>query len=126
MVTKKRIIEIGNKPLKELTSEDLLQIVIIEGCCSVIMHNGEKIWNEPVITDFNNTMFSDSLTLDYTSYRKSDNLKSSDYIFFFNFKDFSYHYTKDYEQNKNQLIKSKRVKLETVRYLINKGYDVPL
>jgi len=118
------IIEIGNKPLKEKTAEDLLQIVIIEGCCPVIIHNGEK---KPVITDFTNTMFSDTLVLDYTSYRVSDNIKSSDYIFFFQWRDFNWHYTKDYEQNKNQDQKQRnRVCFETIKYLIAKGYDVPL
>ena len=120
------IIEIGNKPLKEMSAEDLRQIVIIEGCCPTIIHNGKEIWGEPEIADFNNTMFSDTLTLDYTSYRKSDNLKSADYIFFFNFKDFIFHYTKDYEQNTDQPSNGGRVGLETLRYLIANGYDVPL
>lgn len=121
------IIEIGNRPLKEITSEDLLQIVIIEGCCPVIIHNGEKIWNEPVITDFNKEMFSDTLVLDYTSYRVSDNMKSADYIFFFDWKKFRFHYSKDYDQNKNQDPNQKdRVSFETIKYLIAKGYDVPL
>lgn len=121
------IIEIGNKPLKEMTAEDLLQIVIIEGCCPVIMHNGEKIWNEPVITDFTNAMFSDTLVLDYTSYRVSDNMKSADYVFFFKWKDFHWHYSKDYEKNKEQDPNQRnRVCFETIKYLITKGYDVPL
>lgn len=118
------IIEIGNKPLKEMTAQDLLQIVIIEGCCPVIMHNGEKIWNEPVITDFDNKMFSDTLVLDYTSFRVSDNMKSANYVFFFNWNDFNWHYSKYYEQNKN--LNPKRVCFETIKYLIAQGYDVPL
>jgi len=115
------IIEIGNKPLREISADELKQIVIIEGCCPVIEHNGEKIWNEPVITDFNNTMFSDTLVLDYNSYRKTDNLKSSDYVLFFNFKDFRCHYTKDHQPGNG-----KRIGLETIKYLIKNGYDVPI
>ncbi len=122
-----RVIQIGDKPIKEMTAEDLLQIVIIEGACPVIMHNGEKIWNEPTITDFDNTMFSDTLVLDYNSYRVKDNLKSADYVFFFKCEDFRWHYSRDYEKNKEQdPNQSNRVCFETIKYLISKGYDVPI
>jgi hypothetical protein len=113
-------IEIGNKPLKEMIPEDLLQIVIIEGCCPVIMHSGEKIWNEPIITAFDNKMFSNTLVLDYTSYRVSDNMKSVDYVFFFNWERLCWHYP---TRGLNQI---NRVCIETIKYLIAKGYDVPL
>lgn len=120
------IIEIGNIPLKDITAEDLLQIVIIEGCCPVIKYNEHDIWKQPVITDFNNTMFSDTIVLDYSSYRVADNIKSGEYVFFFNFKDFRFHYTKDYDQNKNQNPNGNRVCFETIKFLINRGYDVPI
>jgi len=115
------IIEIGSKPLKELSADELKQIIIIEGSCP-----GLQYWNEPKIIDFNNTMFSDTHYVDFVSYRTSDLVKSSDYTFFFNFKKFSFHYTRDFEQNQNQKINSKRVGLETIRYLLSKGYDVPI
>lgn len=115
-------LEIGDKPLKELTQEDLKQIIIIEGCLPSL-----EYWNEPKITDFNNTMFSDTIVIDYYSLRKKDNLKSSEYVFFFNFKDFRFHYTKDYnENNQNQQSNGKRVKIETIRFLIKNGYNVPI
>ena len=120
------IIEIGNKPLKEMVAEDLLQLVIIEGCCPFIEYECEKIWSEPKITDFDNKLFSDTLVLDYNSYRIRDNYKSSDFTFFFDFKTFRFHYTVDYEKNKNQDSKSNRLKLESIKFLISKGYDVPL
>lgn len=120
------IIEIGNKPLKEMIAEDLLQLVIIEGCCPVMKYDGKQIWSEPKITDFDNTMFSDTLVMDYNSYRIRDNYKSSDFTFFFDYKKFQYHYTVDYERNKNQDLKRNRLTLESIKFLISKGYDVPL
>lgn len=124
---KDRTIKIGNKPLRELTVEDLRQIVIIEGCCPVIMRNGKEIWDEPIVCDFNNTLFSDTIVIDYYSHRKSDNLKSCEFTFFFNFKDFSFHYERDYEkEDSDHQSKSKRVGLEVLRYLIRQGFDVPL
>lgn len=129
MPTSKRgniTIEIGSKPLKEISKEDLLQIVIIEGACNVIIHGGEKIWNEPVITDFDSTMFSDTVVLHYNSYRVRDNMKSADYIFFFNHKKFSWHYSRDYEATRKQDGDSRNASINVIQYLISKGYDVPV
>ena len=120
------IVEIGNKPLKEMIAEDLLQLVIIEGCCNFIEYLGKKIWSEPKILDFDNKMFSDILVLDYYSIRLSDNFKSADIAFYFDFKKFQYHYTRDYKNNPNQQSKGNRLKLESLKFLISKGYDVPL
>lgn len=121
------IIEIGNKPLKEMTAEDLLQLVIIEGCCPVIMSNGKKIWNEPIIKDFDNKMFSDTHVLDYVSFRCIDNAKSCEYSFFFNWKSLNWFYSRDYHINKIQEDnRTHRACLETIKYLISKGYDVPI
>lgn len=118
---KDRIIKIGSKSLmKELTAEDLIEIIVIEGCIP-----STEFWNVPCILDFNNTLFSGTIYVDYVSYRKSDNLKSCDYTFFFNCKDFSYHYTRN-DDTQNNTRKGKRVGLETLRYLIEKGFDVPL
>ena len=86
------IVEIGNKPLKEMIAEDVLQLVIIEGCCPFMEYNNEKIWSEPEITDFDNKIFSDTLVIDYNSFRVKDNLKSADFTFYFNFINFQYHH----------------------------------
>lgn len=120
------IIEIGSKSLKQMIAEDLLEIVIIEGACPAIEYNGQEIWNKPVITDFNNTMFSDTLVLDYTSYRRRDNLKSFDYSFFFNWKRFSWYFSRDYEKTKKQDGDRNNASIEVIKYLIYRGYDVPL
>lgn len=113
---------IGNKPLKELTAEDLRQIVIIEGCSPSL-----EYWNEPEVTDFRNDVFSDTIVIDYIAHRKGDNLKSCEYTLFFDFKDFRFHYVRDYEKgNLNHQPNGKRIGLETIRYLIEKGFDVPI
>ncbi len=120
------IVEIGNKPLKEMIAEDLLQLVIIEGCCPFIEYDGKKIWSEPKIIDFDNKMFSDTLVIDYNSIRVKDNVESVIFTFYFDFKKFQYHYTRDYKNNPNQQSKGNRLKLESLIFLISKGYDVPL
>jgi hypothetical protein len=53
-------------------------------------------------------------------------MKSSDFVFFFRFNNFSFHYTIDYEKNKKQNLNSNRISLETIKYLISKGYDIPI
>ena len=116
------IIQIGEKPLRELTAEDLRQIVLIEGCSPCL-----EYWNEPEITDFNNNLFSDTIVIDYVCYRIKDGLKSCEYTFFFNFKNFSFHYIRDYEKlNQKHQPQGKRVGIETLHYLIRHGFDVPL
>jgi hypothetical protein len=115
------IIEIGTKQLKEISQEELKQIVIIEGCCLSLIY-----WNEPEIIRFSNKMFSDTLCLDYFSYRTEDHLKSGEYTFFFNFEDFRCHYTRNYDQKENQQGEGKSIGIETLRFLIKQGYDVPL
>ena len=120
------IIEIGNKQLKEMSAEDVRQIIIIEGCCPVIIHNDIKIWSEPIVKDFDNRMFHNTHVLGYSSFRVSDNVESIYFEFYLNFEDFRYHYTRDYENNKEQRNSGKRLGIESIKYLISKGYDVPL
>ena len=114
---------IGNKSLKDISQEELLDIVVIEGCCPVITDN---IWNIPVITDFSNTLFSNTVVLDYVAYRVSDNMKSAEFTFFFNTEDYTFHYTRDYAYNKQQSNNYNRFSIEKMRYLISKGYHIPL
>lgn len=111
------LLEIGNKQLKDLTAENLRQIIMIEGSCNAL-----EYWNEPEIIRFRNKIFSDTIIIDYISYRKEDNLKSCKYKFFFNFEDFRYHYVKDFENNINH---SHRIKLSTLKYLIDQGFNIP-
>ncbi len=117
-----KTIQIGDKNLKDISQEDLLEVVIIEGVCAVMNNNGVDIWCKPVVTDFNNTMFSNTVVIDYTSYRISDKLKSPDMVFFFNHEDCTFHYTKGGESQ----TKSVRIGMKTIKFLLEQGYDLPI
>lgn len=113
-------IEIGNKKLSSITADDVLAIAIIEGCMPCLDY-----WDKPIILEYDNTMFSDSVVLDYHSFRTKDNLHSDVYVFFFNHKDISYHYHRD-RHSIERRVGGNRLKLESIKYLISKGYDIPI
>ena len=115
-------VEIGSKAMSDLTAKNILQIVLIEGCSPCLQY-----WDKPILTDFTNTLFSNTMTIDYHSFRKHDKIRSSKFTFFFNFKDFSFHYMRDLERN-HGLDESKetRISLVTLRYLIEQGFNVPI
>ena len=116
-------IEIGDANLKDLTKEQLIEIILIEGCTLHLDY-----WNTPIILDFDNKMFSDTLVIDFNQLRKEDNLQGRTIVFFFNFKDFSYHWHfKDEDINSSvKNSRRSRVKMETIKFLIKNGFDVPL
>ena len=115
-------LEIGNKPLSELTAENVMDMILMIGACPSL-----EFWNKPIITDFNNKMFSDTVVIDYHSYRIEDNRESSHYIFFFNFKDFHWQYTKDFEiYHKTQRHHTKNLGVPELRYLIKQGFNIPI
>jgi hypothetical protein len=114
-------IEIGDANLKDLTKEQLIEIILIEGCTLHLDY-----WKQPVILDFSNKMFSDTLVIDFNQFRKEDNLQGRTIVFFFNFKDFSYHWHFKGEENDFSNTRRARVKMETIKYLIKNGFDVPL
>jgi|ERR1035437_3260376 hypothetical protein len=115
-------IKIGNKPMSEITSENVMDIILMIGACPSL-----EFWNKPIITDFDNTTFSDTVVIDYHSYRISDNMESCHYIFFFCFRGFHWHYTKDFEiYHKSQRHHSKNLGVKEFRYLIQEGFDIPL
>lgn len=114
------LINIGDKPLKEITDEHVFQIAIIEGCI-----NSLRFWNKPLISGFDNTTFSDTVVVEYVSYRKEDNLKGVDYKFFFNHVDLSFHYLREFDGDIVKRIGYK-LKIETISFLIEKGYFLPI
>lgn len=116
------IIEIGTKPLKELTAENILDIVMIVGA-----HPCPEFWNKPIITDFDNTTFSDTIVIEYHAFRKEDNRKSKVHSFYFKFNSLWWHYVKDFDiHHKIQRHHTKNCSLAEIRYLIQQGFDVPL
>jgi len=114
-------VEIGSKAMSELTAKNILQIVLIEGCCP-----STEYWNQPELLDFDNEMFSDTIVIEFVSYRTNDNMRSREFIFFFNFKEFRFHYTNDYHRNNKIQPNNKRIQLSTLRYLIEQGFNVPI
>ena len=115
-------LEIGSKKLKDLTEENILDIVKIVGA-----HSHFDYWHEPIILEFNNTMFKDTVVLDYRSLRKEDNREGMLISFFFNWKELDRHYTKDYDRlGKQQRHHSRDSNYKVIRYLIKEGFDVPI
>ncbi|WP_286894932.1 MULTISPECIES: hypothetical protein [Sphingobacterium] len=114
-------IEIGNKQLKELTAENLRQIIMIIHCCPSMQY-----WNEPEIIEFDNNLFSDTLVVDFRSFRIEDNIESLTFVFFFNFKSLSYHYHRKDEDLQKLANNGRNIDMEVLRYLIKEGFDVPI
>lgn len=118
------IIEIGNKKKEDITAEHMIDIIMIIGAC-----NSLEYWNKPVVLEFDNTMFSDTIVVDYVSYRKSDNLKGQEYSFFFNYEKFSWYFVKDLynsDRDKKEDNIGRNLGIPELRYLIKQGFDVPL
>jgi hypothetical protein len=115
-----REIRIGDKPMRELTGEDLRRIVMIEGCCP-----GFGGWEDPVVSVFDNTMFGNCCLVEYSSVRKDNGVQSSTYTFYFDYDCGGYFYVRDPFGNPCRS-SGKRPSLATLRYLIDEGFDVPL
>jgi len=111
-------IEIGSRKVKDLPAEYLIDIAKIEGVC-----NHLEFWGNPIMTDFTNTMFSNTLVIDFYQERKTDQLKGKTIIFFFNFIDFTFHW---HFENERDISRNSRAKIQTIKYLIDKGFDLPL
>lgn len=114
---KETIIKMGDRKLSSIKAEEVLQVAIIEGC---IAH--PDYWFLPTIIEFNDSMFTDSVTLDYKSVRKADNIESDPITFFFEHKDFSFHY----HSSRLDRSHAERFSFETIRYLLQQGFYLPL
>lgn len=116
-----REVLIGEKSLRDLSAEDLRQIVMIEGCCP-----GREYWCDPVVSEFDNTMFGNCCLIHYASVRKSDGYGSKEYWFFFDYDLGSYFYVSDAAGASPRNSPGCRPSMATLRYLIQEGFDVPL
>lgn len=117
-------LKIGKTPVKEISQDDLLEICKIEGVHNVFDYNGEQIWGQPTILDFSKTLFHDTIVIDYQQKRILDGIKGNVIVLFLNHEDFSYHW--HFKGGEIRQKSSKRLKLESIKYLIDKGYKVPL
>lgn len=111
-------ITIGDKPLMKISQEDVLQIVVMQGCCPHLDY-----WTYPTIVEYDNTMFSDTVIVSHQSTSKEDGSNSGILVFFFNTRDLSYHY---HREDRTEPFYSKRLDLKVIKFLIEKGYDVPI
>lgn len=117
----KKII-IGDIPLMAITENDIRQIVIIEGCSP-----SPLFWNDPKVIRYDNTMFSDTIVLDYTATRKADGLISGDYTFFLCADTFRFHYSRDYVNDiLKRSVEGQRLGIESLSFLIKQGYSIPI
>lgn len=94
-----------------------MRVAIIEGCIAHLDY-----WNEPTITDFNDTMFTNTVVLDYKSRNKEDDRDSRTITFFFDHKNLDFHYHSDNLDRSH----GKRFSFETIRYLLKQGFYLPL
>jgi len=113
-------VEIGKRKLIDITVFDLFELIIIEGVVS-----GLEYWNKPYMTDFTKTMFSDTIVIDYNQTRKSDGMLNDTLIFYFNHEKLSFHWRRE-SQNNSRPDQSSRLRIESIKFLIQKGYDVPI
>tara|TARA_R110000772_G_scaffold46246_6_gene105611 strand:- start:3406 stop:3747 length:342 start_codon:yes stop_codon:yes gene_type:complete len=106
------------KELKNITKEHLLQVLMIEGALPSL-----EYWNKPTVTDLNNTMFSDTVVIDFYSTRIKDGKVSGDFEFYLNTDGLSYHYTNSLNVMSGG--RNRRLGLENLKYLIDNDYIVP-
>lgn len=111
-------IEIGNRKLIDITQDELMGLCMIEK-----VHAHADYWNPPIITDYDKKMFSDTIVMDYHSFRIEDGLKSDTLVFFFNHKEFTFHY---HRKNREHDKGNNRLNLESIKYLISLGFDLPI
>lgn len=118
------IIQIGDTPIRDISQADILAIANIEGAHLVKEHNGEMIWSEPIVLDFTNTMFSDTVVIDYQQKRLSDGIEGKVIVFFLNHKEFRWHW--HFQGDEHKTPNGKNLRIESIKYLIKQGYDVPI
>lgn len=112
-----KILRIGNRDLATIKAEEVLEVAIIEGCIAHLDY-----WKLPTIMDFDDTMFTNIVVLDYKSRNKEDDRDSRSITFFFNHKDLDFHYHSDNLDRSH----GKRFSFETIRYLLKQGFYLPL
>ena len=111
-------ITIGDKSLMQISKEDILQLAVMQGCCAHL-----AFFNYPTLLEYDNTMFSDTVVISYKSTRKEDGIESIPLVFFFCVSDLSYHY---HRENVTEKWYGERLKIKAIKFLIEKGYDVPI
>ena len=111
-------IEIGNKSLSELTTENLIDIALIEGICFSL-----EYFERPKLVKFADPLLDDTSIVFFNQKRKRDDFFTKTVIFFFDYGSMSYHwvyYLLDSDGTEFN------IKIDTIKYLIKEGFDVPV
>lgn len=111
-------LKIGKRKLVDIMQEELIELILIEGWCA---HN--DYWGRPIVTDFNNTLFSDTIFIEYHSLRNSDNLQSEPITFYLDHGNFTFHIE---QKGRNRSDRTDNFKLKSIKYLLSKGFDLPI
>lgn len=119
-----KTITIGDLPLKNILKEHLLEVALIEGVHLVMNHDGNDFWHRPYILDYSNKMFHDTITMDYRQKRVSDGLEGKTIVLFFNHENLTYHW--HFENEGYNQRPTHRLKIQSIKYLIQKGYNIPI
>jgi hypothetical protein len=112
-------IEIGSKPLTELNAKNLMDIAKIEGVHLFFEH-----WGEIEFKEFDTYNFSKTYVVEFFQKRIKDDAFGKTIVFFFDLERFSFHW--HFENEEKLFRESKRIKFETIKYLIKEGFDLPL
>lgn len=109
-------LEIGKRKLIEITQEELLELCVIEK-----VHSFFEYWGRPIVTDFDKNMFSDTICIDYHSFKIEDGFQSKTISFYFNHQELNFHWNME-----GRMTQRNRLRLESYKYLISKGFDLPI
>ncbi len=115
-----KTITIGDKPLKELSKEDIIELVLIEKCHKVL-----EFWGQPVPVGIDKKTFPDTIVLDFEQSRIEDGYKGGNVVFFLDIEKLSFHH---YVENSpgEHLRKSSLLNIHSLKYLIKNGFDIPI
>lgn len=106
------------KKLSELGINSLIDIAIIEKVCLPLDN-----WEFPHYVYFSDMLFIDSIILEFRQKKKNEDYYGESIIFSYNFKSFCFYW---YFKNAPQLKETKNISIETIKYLIDNNYDVPI
>ena len=111
-------IVIGNKELKNLSSQNLIDIAEIEG-----VHLFFEYWSDIELVGFDNTFTSNTMVVDFKQSKLDKPEFDITIVFFFDFENFQFHYHfKDKEDNRSP----QRISIKTIKYLIDNGFYLPI
>lgn len=106
------------KKLSELGINDLIEIAIIEKVCFPL-----DTWEFPHYIYFSNMMFIDNFILEFRQKKKNEDYHSETVVFSYNFNNFYFDW---YLQNTPESKEIKNISMQTIKYLIEKNYDLPI